>query len=190
LLRSLEEPIKIQRFLDALPYHHGNAVWSPQRVLEERAAHCLEGAIFAAAALRVNGWPALLWDIESVRDVDHVLALYRVRGHWGCIGTSNYSGLRFREPIHRSLRELAISMFDDYFNYGGERTMRAYATRPVDLRRFDHRGWMTSEKDVWYIPEYLCEIHHTALLQPWMAKRLNYVGKRSLQAGLHGAIRK
>jgi hypothetical protein len=190
LLRSLNTPIKIQRFLDSLPYHHGNTVWSPKRALEERTAHCLEGAIFAAAALRVNGWPALLWDLESIRDTDHVLALYRVRGFWGCIGMSNYAGLRFREPIHRSLRELAISMFDGYFNYGGERTLRAYATRPVDLRRFDHLGWMTSAEDLWYIPEYLCEIHHTPLLQPWMAKRLNYVGKRSLRAGLHGAVRK
>jgi hypothetical protein len=189
-LRSLDSPIKIQRFLDRLPYHHAKTVWSPRVVLRERTAHCLEGAIFAAAALRVNGGAPLLWDIEAVRDDDHVLALYRVRGHWGAIATSNYSGLRFREPVYRTLRELAVSLFDDYFNYGGERTMRAYTTRPVDLRRFDSRAWMTSEDDLWYIPEHLCTIRHTSILQPWMKDRLNRVGDRSLKAGLQGARRR
>jgi hypothetical protein len=186
-LRSLNEPIKIQRFLDKLDYHVGRTAWSPRRVLEQKTAHCLEGAIFAAAALRVNGWPPLLWDLEAARDDDHVLAAYRVRGHWGSIAISNYSGLRFREPVHRSLRELALSMFDDYFNYGGDRTLRAYSTRPVNLALFDDRGWMTSERDLWYIPEHLCDIPHTRLLPRWMVKRLNRVSKLSLRAGLLGA---
>src|SRR5262245_38391975 len=119
-LRSLTEPIKIQRFLDKLDYHVGATAWSPRRLLEQKTAHWLEGAIFAAAAMRVNGRPPLLWDLEAERDDDHVLAVYRVRGHWGSIAISNYSGLRYREPVHRSLRELALSMFDDYFNYGGD----------------------------------------------------------------------
>jgi hypothetical protein len=185
----LNEPIKIQRFLDRLDYHVGRTAWSPRRVLESRTAHCLEGAIFAAAALRVNGWPPLLWDLEAERDDDHVLALYRVRGLWGVLAISNYTGLRFREPIHRSLRELAISMFDDYFNYGGDRTLRRFATRPIDLRRFDERGWMTAEEDLWYIPEYLCEIHHTDLLPPRMGRRLHRVSDLALQAGILGAKR-
>jgi hypothetical protein len=183
-LRSLNEPIKIQRFLDKLAYHLGKTAWSPRRVLEERTAHCLEGAIFAAAAMRVNGWPPLLWDLEAVRDHDHVLAVYRVRGHWGSIAISNYSGLRFREPVYRSLRELALSMFDDYFNHGGDRTLRAYATRPVNLKRFDRRAWMTSTKQLWYIPEHLCDVAHTKLLPRWMETRLHRVSELSLRAGL------
>ncbi len=186
-LRSLNEPIKIQRFLDKLDYHVGKTAWSPRRVLEARTAHCLEGATFAAAALRVNGWPPLLWDLEAVRDDDHVLAVYRVRGHWGSIAISNYSGLRFREPVYRSLRELALSMFDDYFNYGGDRTLRAYATRPVDLGLFDDRGWMTSSEDLWYVPEYLCDVAHTKLLSRWMEARLHRVSSLSLRAGLLGS---
>jgi len=189
LLRSLNTPPKIQRFLDELPYHHAKTVWSPQRVLEERTAHCLEGAIFAAAALYVNGFPPLLMDLEAVEDTDHVVALYRVRGHWGAIGQSGWSGLRYREPVHRTLRELAISYFDDYCNHRGERTLRAYSTRPVDLRRFDSRKWITSRTDLWYIPEYLCDIHHTQILATWMIKRLVNVGPRRYAAQMVGSER-
>jgi hypothetical protein len=185
-LRALRTPVRIQRFLEEMPYHHGNTSWSPRRVLRERTALCLEGAIFAAAALRVNGFPPLLWDLEAERDTDHVLSLYRVRGHWGAIAKSNYSGLRFREPVYRTLRELAMSYFDDYFNYAGERSLRAFATRPVNLRRFDHLDWMTSEKDVWFIAEHLCEIHHTPLLKPGMARRLHRVDRRRFAAGMVG----
>jgi hypothetical protein len=132
-----------------MPYHLSGTAWSPRRVLRERTAHCLEGAIFAAAALRVLGFPPLLLDLEAVQDTDHVLAVYRVREHWGAIGKSNFSGLRFRPPGHRSLRELAMSYFESYINLRGDRTLRAYS-RPVNLARFDrvHPGWMTTDGDL------------------------------------------
>jgi hypothetical protein len=123
-------------------------------------------------------------DVEAVNDTDHV-AVYKERGHWGLIGTSNYSGLRYREPVYRTLRELAMSMFEDYFNLRRERTLRTYS-QPVDLRRFDDRDWMTSEKDVWFIPEYLLDIPHTRLVTPAVARRLHRIDKRSFEAGLHG----
>src|SRR5512146_2664235 len=129
-LRALRTPFGVQRFLDSLPYHHAQTAWSPRRVLREGTAHCLEGAIFAAAALRVLGFRPLLWDLEAVRDVDHVLAVYRYDGHWGAVGKSNFAGLRFREPVHRSLRELAISYFDVYYNLLGERSLRGFS-RPM-----------------------------------------------------------
>lgn len=184
-LRSLRTPYGIQRFLDAMPYHLATSAWSPQRVLRERTAHCLEGAIFGAAALRAIGHPPLLLDLEAEHDTDHVLAIFKERGHWGSIAMSNYAGLRYREPIYRTLRELALSFFDPYFNLRGERTLRTFS-RPVDLKRFDHRDWMTSTTDVWFIPEYLLEIAHTPLLRPGMARRLHRLDKRAFDAGLHG----
>lgn len=184
-LRALKTPYGIQRFLDAMPYHLATSAWSPRRVLRERTAHCLEGAIFAAAALRAIGRPPLIIDFEAERDTDHVLAVFKERGHWGAIAMSNYTGCRYREPVHRTLRELAISYFDVYFNLAGDRTLRTFS-RPVDLARFDRRDWMTTEKDVWFIPEHLLEISHTPLLAPPMAKRLHRVDKRSLAAGLVG----
>ena len=184
-LRSLRTPLLIQRHLEALPYHHANTAWSPRRVLKEGTAHCLEGAIFAAAALRVNGYEPLLLDFEAVRDTDHVLALYRVNGGWGAIGKSNFAFLRFRDPVYRSLRELAMSYFDGYCNLRGERTLRAFS-RPINLKRFDHLQWMTTEKPVWFIPEHLCHVRHTSLLSREQEKALTRLDARSFHAGLTG----
>src|ERR1051325_12084583 len=168
-LRSLRDPHGIQRFLDRQPYHLADTAWSPRQVLRENTSHCYEGALFAAAALRANGYPPLIIDLEAEHDTDHVIAVFKQNGHWGSIANSNYTGCRYREPVYRSLRELAISYFDDYFNLRAERTLRTYS-RPVDLSRFDHRGWMTDPNDVWYIAEYLCEISHTELLRRGSAR--------------------
>ena len=133
------------------------------------------------------GYPPLLLDLEAVHDDDHVLAIFRQRGHWGAIAKSNYSGLRFREPVYRTLRELAISYFEHYYNLAGEKTLRNYS-RPINLRRFDPLGWMTAENDVWEIPEYLTRISHTVLLGPELARRLNRVDARLQAAGKLGAV--
>ncbi|MFI5420400.1 MAG: hypothetical protein ACHQ1H_05490 [Nitrososphaerales archaeon] len=188
-LRRLKDPFGIQRFLYELPYHHADTAWSPWRVLREKTAHCFEGAIFAAAALRANGYPPLILDFEAQRDVDHVLAAYQISGFWGAIAKSNFTGLRYREPIYRSLRELAVSYFEDYFNLLGERTLRKYSA-PVNLKRFDDREWMTTEKPVWFIAEYLTKIHHYPLLSSSQIKQLHRVDERSLQAGLLGHEKK
>ncbi|MBI4735604.1 MAG: hypothetical protein HY766_06010 [candidate division NC10 bacterium] len=170
-----------------MPYHLAKTAWSPRRVLRERTAHCLEGAIFAAAALRVLGFPPLLLDLEAVQDTDHVIAVYRFNGHWGAIAKSNFSGLRFRAPVYRSLRELVMSYFEDYINLRGDRTLRAYS-HPVNLARFDrsHPGWMTSGEDLWWIPEHLVGVRHTHLLAPAMERSLSRADRRSLEAGLVG----
>ena len=184
-LRALKTPAGIQRFLDSLPYHLAGTSWSPRRVLEEGTAHCLEGSIFAAAALRALGYPPLLLDFEAHHDTDHVVAIYQINRHWGAIAKSNFSGCRWREPVHRTLRELAISYFDTYFNLRRQRSLRTYS-RPVNLARFDRLHWMTAEKDVWFIAEYLCDIPHTRLLKPWMHRRLSPVDKRLYRAELTG----
>jgi hypothetical protein len=184
-LRSLKTPHGVQRFLDRMPYHLATTAWSPRGVLRERTAHCLEGAIFAAAALRVLGFPPLVVDLEAENDTDHVIAVFRSRGRWGAVAMSNYTGCRYREPIHRTIRELAITYFDVYFNLRGDRTLRTFS-RPVDLSRFDRLDWMTSEKDVWFIPEYLLTISHTPLLDRGMARRLHRLDRRSIDAGLVG----
>jgi hypothetical protein len=186
-LRALKSPRGIQRALDAMPYHLAGTAWSPRRVLREWTAHCLEGAVFAAAALRVLGFPPLLLDLEAVQDTDHVIAVFRERGHWGAIAKSNFSGLRYREPVYRSLRELAMSYFEGYINLRGDRTLRAYS-RPVNLARFDraHPGWMTTKMDLWWVAEHLLERRHTPLLSPVLIRHLTRVDRRSLDAGLVG----
>ena len=188
-LRALKTPARIQRFIDGLQYQYANTAWSPERVLRERKGHCLEGAVLAAAALRVNGYPPLLMDLEAIHDDDHVIAVYREggreRGLWGGIAKSNFTGLRFRAPVYRTLRELALSYFEHYYNLRGERTLRGYS-RILNLQRFDHLSWITTEKPVWFVAETLLEIRHYKLISRTMAFSLPRLDKRAFQAGLTG----
>ena len=189
-LKRLTTPTKVLAYLDRIDYNlepDGDTVRSPRRVMRDRTAHCAEGAFLAAAAFRVNGRPPLLLDLEANdRDDDHVVALYRDGGLWGAVGKSKFAGLRFRSPVYRTLRELALSFVEHYYNWDGERTLRAYS-RPVSLARFDPIGWMTAEQDLWPVVEHLGEIRHTRLFPPAAARRLVRLDKRSYDAGLHGA---
>ena len=184
-LRALKTPAQIQKFIDALPYQYADTAGSPQRTLRERKGHCLEGALVAAAALRVNGHPPLLMDLESVRDDDHVLAIYREGGLWGSIAKSNFAGLRFRAPVYRTPRELALSYFDTYYNLRGERTLRSYSG-PVNLERLDSKHWMTSEEEVWCVAELLIAARHYPLFPDKVARALPRLDRRSFEAGMHG----
>ena len=188
VFRRLNAPWKIQRFLDDLAYNTergGITCRSPRLVLRDRTAHCMEGALYGAAALRMMGRPPLLLDLEAVHDTDHVIAVFREHGHWGAVAKSNYSGLQYREPVYRTLRELAMSYFEHYFNLRAEKTLRNYS-RPVNLRRFDRMNWMTAEEDLWPIPEYLTTIAHTPILK---TNRRMYKDKRSYKAGLVGTVK-
>jgi len=191
IFRALNTPVRIQQFLDNEIHYNlepgGDTCYSPRTVLQKRVAHCMEGAMLAAVALRLLGHPPLLVDLEAVRDSDHVLAVYRANGYWGAVAKSDYSGLRSREPVYRTIRELVMSYFEHYFNPAGEKTLRAYS-RPVNLRQFDRRGWMTSEEDVWVVPNYLCGLKHTPVLTKTMLRRVAPMDKRLFAAGRLGGL--
>jgi hypothetical protein len=152
-------------------------------VLRDRTANCIEGAVLAAAAFRVQGGRPLIMDLTAVHDEDHVLAPFQRAGSWGAIGTSKFTGLRFREPVYRSLRELAMSYFEHYYNLRGERTLRGYG-RPVNLTRFDRIEWMTTEDDLWPIAEHLERIPHVSLISSAQARSLTPLDARLKAAGL------
>jgi hypothetical protein len=176
ILRRLNTPRKIQDFIDQVPMNfeeHGDTCLSPRRVLREKKAHCMEGAMVAAVALRLAGWKPLVVDLKSnMRDVDHVIAVFEIQGCWGAISKTNHGVLRYREPIYKSIRELAISYFHEYYLLtDGAKTMRSYSS-PVDLSRFDARGWMTAEEDVWYVPHSIDDVRHYPLLTSAQIARL------------------
>jgi hypothetical protein len=186
MLRRLTPFWRIQQRLDAMDYDSAGAgCRSPRRVLRERRVQCMDGALFAAAALRVQGHPPLIMDLEAEQDVDHVVAVFRAGGRWGAIARSNYSGLRYREPLYRSLRDLALSYFESYFNLRRQKTLRRYSVA-VDLSRFDGRGWMTAEEDLWDIPEHLVGVRHFRLVTGAQAAALATVDGRMFAAGLVG----
>lgn len=189
ILRRLTTPARIQDFLDrGLGYNlepGGDTCYSPRLALKHRVAHCMEGALVAAAALRMLGHPPLIVDLEAVRDTDHVLAVYRRGAYWGALAKSDYSGLRSREPVYRTIRELVMSYFEHYYNPAGEKTLRAHS-RPVNLVRFDRMDWMTAERDVWEIPNHLCEIPHVSIVTPRALRGVARMDRRLFQAGRLG----
>ena len=166
IFRKLNTPRKIQDFLEELRinFDKGNdTCMSPRRVLRERKAHCVEGAMLAAAVLWFNGEKPLLLDLSAVdRDFDHVVTLFRRNGFLGAISKTNHAVLRYREPVYRTVRELALSYFHEYFDDVGRKNLREYST-PLDLRKFDVE-WVVAEEDPWYIAEALCDIPHKKIV--------------------------
>lgn len=186
-LETLRSPIKIQTFLDTLPYSTEHIYRSPLRVLRDRIAHCFDGALFAAAAFRRLGYPPLILEmVPNDRDDDHLLAIYKNDGHWGAVSKSNFVGLRFREPIYRNLRELVLSYFEQYYNVAYEKTLRSYSL-PLDLKVFDKFHWMTRDESLERIAKRLDKIRKIPILTPSMISNLSLVDERSYQTGLFEA---
>ena len=186
-LGTMQTPSDIQAFLDAIPYSIVDLNRSPLQVLHEKQAHCLDGGLFAAAVLRHQGYPPFILDIQPDpgQDDDHVLALFKIEGCWGAVAQSNYTGLRYREAIHRTLRELVLSYFENFFNSYAKKTMRYY-TRPINLRQFDQQGWMWSSAGVDAVEAYIKKANLIPLITPAQAARLITVEEQSFQAGRIG----
>ena len=166
LLQRLDTPQKIQEFLYGLRQNFevaGETCRPVRHVLHRRTAHCIEGAMLAACALWVHGEPPLVLDMRAVRDFDHVVALFRRHGRWGAISKTNGIGLRWRDPVYGSLRELAMSYFHEYTNRRDHKTLREYSV-PFDLRRVDPRIWVSGDKQAWLVAEELDRLKHFKLV--------------------------
>ena len=187
-LAKLSTPIKIQDFLDTLPLNYeksGDTHMSPRRILKEKEAHCIEGALLAAATLWLHGEPPIIMNLSSrlgKGDVDHVVALYKRNGYYGAISKTNHSTIRFRDPIYRTPRELAISYFHEWFvNKTGEKVLECYS-KPLDMRKFG-TDWITSEKDLWHIADALSERKHYFLVPKGNWRYVRKADKMELKAG-------
>jgi hypothetical protein len=175
VLRRLGSPEKIQAFLNATPINHeldGETVLSVREVIRQRRAHCIEGAMFAACALWAHGDAPLVMHLDCHQsDYPHVIALFRRAGAWGALSKTNGAPLRYRDPIYRSLRELALSYFHEYSNRRGHKTLRSYSV-PFDLRRLPLEDWVTSEKSCWKTHDRLVTLRHYPLITPRQEKLL------------------
>jgi hypothetical protein len=180
LLRRLTTPAKIQDYLDRLPFNYelrGPTCRSPRRVIRDRTANCVEGALFAACALRLHGYKPLVVDLTAApHDYDHVIAVFRQGGRWGAISKTNHAVLRYRDPVYKSIRELAMSFFHEYTDDDGKKTMRSY-TQPVNLRRFDRTDWVTREKDLWDVYRHLFDVPHYSVVNRTQTRFLRPASK-------------
>ena len=185
ILQTLDSPARIQSFLDECVYPSTDENRCPLRVLEERTAHCLDGALFAAAALHRLGHPPRLVDLipEPGADDDHLLAVFKVNGRYGALAKSNFTGLRMREPVYRGLRELVMSYFDCYFNVDGQKTLRGY-TRPFHLPSMRGVPWMTSDLGADAVEQRLYGLKKIPLLDEGRAQLLSPVDPITYRAGM------
>ncbi len=166
LLRKLNTPAKVQDFLNTLSFNfekEGETVKSPIRVLREKNAHCLEGAILGAYILSLHGFLPLLLHLKTTKnDFDHVVAPFKINGRFGALSKTNHAVLRYREPVYQNIHELAMSYFHEYFLDNGLKTLRQYS-QPLDLNVFE-KGWEVEEEDLWGIDEELDRIKHYDLI--------------------------
>lgn len=185
-LKTLDNPDKIQAFLDSIDYNPDYECRSPRWVIKKKSAHCFEGALFAASALKLVGYKPLIVDMLAHNDDDHVIAVFRENGHWGAVAKSNFTSLRYREPVYRTIRELIMSYFDFFFNTNGEKSLRSYSL-PLDLNIFESRSWETTDEDLEYIGDKLESLHHFPVVTQAMIQKLYKASDAMLKAGLLGS---
>lgn len=185
-LKTMSDPDKIQGFLDSIDYNPVYECRSPRWVIRKRSAHCFEGALFAAAAMQFNGYKPLIVDLKAFNDDDHVITVFREDGYWGAVAKSNFTSLRFREPVYRSLRELVMSYFDFYFNLDSDKSLRSYSV-PLDLTIFNQRHWNTTDEDLEYIGNKLEKIRHYPVINNKMISNLKKASDIMLKAGMLGS---
>jgi hypothetical protein len=186
ILAGLRTPEHIQRFLDELLYDEKGGAASPRKVMRTGKAQCYSGAIFACAALRELGYaPRLMW-MDAVTDDGHCIALYQSGDLWGSVAKSNFTTIRSREPIYPSYLALGLSYFEGFFNQYGKRTMRGF-TVPIELERFEPRGWRFSEGSLAYVDRAIDTAPRAWVLPRGRATRLSKVSEQLRQAGLFGS---
>ncbi|MDP3953997.1 MAG: hypothetical protein Q8Q06_01090 [bacterium] len=169
IFKKLNTPVKVQDYLEKLPINFepkGETLMSPRRVMREGVCHCIEAAIFGAAIFWFHGQRPLLLDLKTEdTDESHVVAPFKKDGLWGAISKTNHTVLRYRDPIYRDPRELAMSYFNEYFlGKNGKKTLRSYSA-PFDLSKLAHKNWLTSEEDMWYMDEALENARHYPLIK-------------------------
>lgn len=186
ILTKLNNPDKIQQFLDSVDYNPNYECRSPRWVMKKRSAHCFEGALFSASVLEFLGFRPLIVDMKAWNDDDHVIAVFREEGHWGAVAKSNFTTLRYREPVYRTIRELIMSYFDFYFNLNGDKSLRSYS-RPLDLTMYEGRSWKTTDEDLEFIGDKLESMYHYPIAIERMISRLKRASDLMLKAGMLGS---
>ncbi len=178
--KKINTPNKIQDYLDSIPFNFeidGETCMSPRRVLRTKKANCIEGAMLAATALWIQGEAPLIVSLKVEKgDFDHAITLYKKNGFWGAISKTNHSVLRFRDPVYKTVRELVMSYFHEYFLVStGKKTLKGYS-RPVNMKKFGKK-WVTEERDLWEIGE---EIYYRPII-----KIVPKINKKYLRTASH-----
>ncbi|HLF33317.1 MAG TPA: hypothetical protein VI583_03710 [Cyclobacteriaceae bacterium] len=185
-LKKIDSPHKIQLFLDDIEYNSVIECQSPRWVIRKKRAHCFEGALFAAACLKFHGGKPLIIDLKAENDDDHVIAVYKFKNNWGAIAKSNFTTLRFREPVYRTIRELVMSYFDFYFNLDGIKSLRSYSL-PVNVDRMNIPGWAITDTDLDPLGHQLNSFRHFPVIRSAGIKKLSLATASLMKSSLLGS---
>jgi hypothetical protein len=159
IIQTHQSPEKVQKFLRSIPYNReleGQTCYSFRRALMEGRAHCLEGALVAAAILEQHGYPPVLVSIESQDKLDHVLMLFKRNNYYGSVARSRDIGLHGRKPVFRTVLDLVMSYFEPYIDKTGRITGYAVA----NLYELGNYDWRLSMRNVRKVERRLQEIPH------------------------------
>jgi len=187
LFKEFKSIYDIQKFLDNTKYNPLDITNSPKFVIKNNQANCFEGALFAAAVLKVLGHKPLIIDMMAESDDDHVIAVFKQNNLYGAVAKSNTTLLRFREPVYRTVRELVMSYFDFYFNVDGEKSLRSYSN-PFNLSRFDKYNWVMSDEDLGFIGDYLFDVYHHIIIDRKSIRSLNNADEVLINICFQGSV--
>jgi hypothetical protein len=186
-LKQFKKPYDIQIFLNNVFYNAESGTHSPRYVIQKQKAHCFEGALFAAAALQTMGHKPLIVDMMAHNDDDHVIAVFKQNNLYGAVAKSNTTLLRFREPVFRTIRELALSYFEYYFNTIGHKSLRSYSNL-VNLSRFEKDHWMTTDDNLDFIGDYLYTVKHHNIVYGKMVRSLSMADEDIMNICFSGSL--
>lgn len=185
LFKKLNTPAKVQDFLNGLKFNfekNGETLKSPLFTLRGDRAHCLEGALLGAFILSEHGFTPYLMHLKATQeDDDHVVVPFKVGNFWGALSKTNHAVLRYREPVYKNIRELAMSYFHEYFLNNGEKTLRQYSLL-LNLNTFEN-GWESLTGDLWGIDEELDKVKHYDIVPSSYIKKLRKADKIEIEAG-------
>lgn len=186
IFKKLNTPQKVQDYINKVRVNFeldGETYLSPREVLRQKRAHCAEGAILAAVIFWYHGAKPLLLDMKTTpNDVEHVVALFKKNGFWGAVSKTNHAVLRYREPIYKTIRELALSYFHEYFKDNGQKTLRSYSD-PFDLSKIKDKSWLVTKENLWNLIDRLDASKHHKILKPWQIKNLRKADVIEILAG-------
>jgi hypothetical protein len=186
VFKKLDSPAKVQDFLNLLPINFepgGETCRSPREALRVGTAHCFEGAALAAGIFWYQGRAPLLLDLETtLKDESHVVALFKEGGRWGAVSKTNHSVLRFRDPVYKTIRELVLSYFNEYFLDSGEKTLRSYSKMPLNLLEFED-DWLTASHPIWGVNDELISVSHEKIASDYIFKHLRFADHIEIEAG-------
>jgi len=187
-LKNLNTLEKISNHLESMPYDAYDGYRCVKETLGLGKAHCAGGALLAAACLWYHGFEPCLVSLEAEKDDSHFICVYTINGYWGSLSKSNFTTLRSRDPVFKTVRELIMSYWNFYFNLEGYKSLRTF-TRPITLSQSDgNTEWLDGiGKDLDWVDEIFEDKKEYSLVPKTQLKYMLTANKSQLNASLLGA---